>query len=345
MSKNNDSMKAFKKAKKVAAAQNISAKVAGEGSSQVSVKLPVPSSPGPRKVIPTPRVRPADPPQTSAATSGAPPSKKQKTIEPFNLDAPDFDVVEFVDQQIGPYGALPMDDVSLLRHLDFITQSSIKMAHMGAALYRTAQNLPLHATKAFMEEAKQEFDRMKGLKEELEVKVAKLEKDLKNENASSFALAASVWLAEDTTLRHKDSYVTDYQEGMHLKEELENARADYSELQGHLVSSVNAAYESLKEQVRIIAPEADLTLFSLDNVVRDGKIVPDDQDDDDVDPPPVPSAKVSASIAPPAGIVRPELDHDCQILNRDDGTVDVVPLQARPPSPRTDAAEQSSNLS
>ena len=46
MSKNNDSMKAYKKAKKAAAAQNISAKAAGEGSSQVLVKPPVPSSLG-----------------------------------------------------------------------------------------------------------------------------------------------------------------------------------------------------------------------------------------------------------------------------------------------------------
>ena len=90
---------------------------------------------------------------------------------------------------------------------------------------------------------------MKGLKEDLEVKVAKLEKDLKNEKARSFALAASGRLAEDTALRHKDSYVIAYREGMRLNEELENARADYSELQGHLVGSVTAAYENLKEQV------------------------------------------------------------------------------------------------
>ena len=121
MWKNNDSMKAYKKAKKAAAAQNISAKVAGEGSSQVPVKPLVPSSPGPRRVISTPRVCLAEPLQSFAATSGAPPNKKQKTIEPFNLDAPDFNAIEFVDQQIGPYGALAMDDVSILRHLDFMT--------------------------------------------------------------------------------------------------------------------------------------------------------------------------------------------------------------------------------
>ena len=109
--------------------------MAGEGSSQVPLKPPVPSSLGPRKVIPTPRFHQVDPPQTFAVASGVPPLKKQKTSEPFNLDAPDFDAIEFVDQQIAPYGGLSMDDVSLLQHLDFITKSSVKMAHMGAAIF------------------------------------------------------------------------------------------------------------------------------------------------------------------------------------------------------------------
>ncbi|XP_057724379.1 uncharacterized protein LOC130940291 isoform X1 [Arachis stenosperma] len=216
MSKNNDSMKAFKKAKKAAAAQNISVKAAQEGSSQTTMKLPVPGSPGQRRVIPTPRVRLVDPPQTSTAASSAPSSKKQKINEPFNLDAPDFDAVEFVDQQVAPYGTLSTDDVSLLQHLDFITRNSVKMAHMGAAIFRTVQGIPIHATKSFMEEAKSEFDRIKGLKEELEVKLAKVEKELEGEKASSIALAASLKLAEDMALKHKDSYVSAYRELVHL---------------------------------------------------------------------------------------------------------------------------------
>ncbi|XP_057761655.1 uncharacterized protein LOC130981912 [Arachis stenosperma] len=69
-----------------------------------------------------------------------------------------------------------------------------------------------------------------------------------------------------------------------LRDDLETARVDYAELQGHLVGSVTAAYENLIEQFRIVAPGADLTLVSLDNVVKDGKIVPDDPDDD-IEPP------------------------------------------------------------
>ena len=139
---------------------------------------------------------------------------------------------------------------------------------------------------------------MKGLKEELELKVTKLEKDLENEKVSSLSLAASLRLAEDTGMMHKESYVTSYREVMRLRGELESAREDYSELQGHLVGNVNAAYENLKEQVRIIAPEADLTLFILDNIVRDGNIVPDE-------------VKVSTSTFPPGEVGHSISDPDC----------------------------------
>ncbi|XP_016199519.1 uncharacterized protein LOC107640519 [Arachis ipaensis] len=101
MAKNNDSMKAFKKARKATASQNISTRADGEGSSQVPSKPSVPSSPGPRRMIPTPRVRLVDPSQSSAAFSSppaVPPSKRPWTVELFNMDAPDFDAIGFVDQ-------------------------------------------------------------------------------------------------------------------------------------------------------------------------------------------------------------------------------------------------------
>ncbi|KAL4355879.1 hypothetical protein AHAS_Ahas09G0030800 [Arachis hypogaea] len=133
MSKNNDSLKAFKKARKTTAAQNVPAKVVGEGSSQVLSKLSVPSSPGPRRMISTPRVRLVDPSSTSVGTSAppvTPPPKRPQTVEPFNLGALDFDAAGIVDQQIAPYGVMPTDDVSILRHLEFITRSGITLAHM-----------------------------------------------------------------------------------------------------------------------------------------------------------------------------------------------------------------------
>ena len=45
----------------------------------------------------------------------------------------------------------------------------------------------------------------------------KLKKELEGEKASSLALVASVRLAEDVALKHKESYVTSYREMMRLR--------------------------------------------------------------------------------------------------------------------------------
>ncbi|XLU99239.1 hypothetical protein S245_013579, partial [Arachis hypogaea] len=67
------------------------------------------------------------------------------------------------------------------------------------------------------------------------------------EKASSIALAASLKFVEDMALKHKDSYVSAYRELMHLRDDLETARINYGELQGHLVGSVTATSENLME--------------------------------------------------------------------------------------------------
>nr|XP_025664935.1 uncharacterized protein LOC112763495 [Arachis hypogaea] len=110
MVKSVDFMKAYRQAKKATAASKISAKTAEGESSQVPPKKPVSSASGPRKVVPTPQVRiiPSDPARQSTGTTSSPtvgpPPRKQKTVEPFDLDAPDFDAVGFVDNQIAPFG-------------------------------------------------------------------------------------------------------------------------------------------------------------------------------------------------------------------------------------------------
>ncbi|PWG75147.1 hypothetical protein DF186_14170, partial [Enterococcus hirae] len=109
-----------------------------------------------------------------------------------------------------------MDDVLILRYLDLMIRNSVKMVYMGVVLYRIIQNFFFNVIKEFMEEVKQEFDRMKGLKEEFEVKVVKLKKDLEYEKSSFFALAVSVRLVKDTVLRYKDSYVIFYREVIRL---------------------------------------------------------------------------------------------------------------------------------
>ncbi len=177
-------------------------------------KPSVPSSPGVKKVIPTPRVHLADPHVTSAAPSVAPPNKKQKTSEPFDLDAPDFNAIELVDQQIGPYGALSMDDVSILHHLNFITSNSV------AALSRVVMESPVRATRAFIENAKSEYDRIKSLKDELHAKVIKLELNVEKEKSRATTAEAAANLVEESKAKYKESYTCTYGELLETRERL-----------------------------------------------------------------------------------------------------------------------------
>ncbi|QHO20617.1 uncharacterized protein DS421_11g339510 [Arachis hypogaea] len=335
MVKSTDSMKAFRRAKKATTVQNLSAKASGEGSSQV--QQPTSNAFGSRKIITTPQVQtiPSDPvrPSSGAPTVAGPPPKCQKTAVSYDLNAKDFDGVGFATELIAPYGSILLDDVSILHHLDFIASSSIRVANVGAALSRVIKESPVRATKAFMEEAKAEFDRIKGLKDELDAKVTKLEMDMEREKSRATAAEAAANLAEEAAKKYKESYTRTYGELLEFKEKLESAQADYTELQGHLVGSVTDAYENLKAQVRVLAPELDLTLFSLDNVVEDGNIVPA-PDDEDEGPPLVPPEKVATTSASsvPSEADQPESDPDVQFLNRSDGTVDAVSIATIPPA-------------
>ncbi|XP_057739921.1 uncharacterized protein LOC130957034 [Arachis stenosperma] len=167
---------------------------------------------------------------------------------------------------------------------------------MGAALSQVIRESPVHATRAFMKDAKFEFDRIKGLKDELDAKVAKLELDLENEKSQATTAEASANLAEEMAKKSKESYTRTYAELLETRERLQSVQADYVELQGHLVDSVIDAYENLKAQVQVLAPELDLTLFSLDNMVEDGRIMPA-PDDEEEGPPLVLRDKVTVALA------------------------------------------------
>nr|XP_025616950.1 uncharacterized protein LOC112709271 [Arachis hypogaea] len=165
-----------------------------------------------------------------------------------------------------------------------------------------------------MEDAKSEYDRIKALKDELDTRVAKLELDVEKEKSRATTVEVSANLAEEMAKKSKESYTRTYGELLETKERLQSAQDDYAELPSHLVSSMTEMYENLKAQVRVLAPELDLTLFSMDNVVEDGMIVPtpNDEDDGPLSAPPAKSAAVSASTTPSAEVVPPEPEPDVE---------------------------------
>ncbi|XP_016206652.1 uncharacterized protein LOC107647034 [Arachis ipaensis] len=277
----------------------------------------------------------------SFPTAAGPPPKKQKTVRTYNLNDKEFDGVAFATELIAPHRKVPLDDISILHHLDFITSNSIRMANIGAALSRVIQESPVHATRAFMEDAKSGYDRIKTLKDELDAKVAELELDVEKEKDRATVAEAAANLSEEDAKKYKQSYTWTYGELLEAKERLQSAQDDYAELQGHMVSNMTEMYENLKEQVRVLAPELDFFLLSMHNVVEDGKIVPV-PDDEDEDPPLVPPPKASSAsttAAPSGEVVPPEPEPDVEILNGLDGVVNATPISTMPPSPKGAAAD------
>ena len=97
----------------------------------------------------------------------------------------------------------------------------------------------------------------------------------------------------------------------------------------HVAKGMDAMFENLKAQVRVLAPDLDLSLFSTDNVVVDGQIVPAPTEDE------VPMSDPKVSVENPTSPLvgdRPGVEAS----NRDDVAVDAVPISMFPPQPAVD---------
>ncbi|XP_057757090.1 uncharacterized protein LOC130976285 [Arachis stenosperma] len=333
MASGSDSMKVLRKTKKTVAAQNLQRKTSGEGSSQVPPKKLGSGPQGPRKNIPTPQVRvaPTDPPLASSGAASSPSSagpspKRQRTSGAYDLNDKNFDGVAFAEEHIAPYGYVPTDDVSIRKHLDFISSTSVRMANLSAALSRKFKKSPVNTTSASLENAKTKLERAEGLRLELEAKNIGLELSLEKEKARATEAEAVANLA-------RENYIQTYGELLRVKKKLQSSYYDYAELQEHIANGMTALYENLKAQVRVLAPHADLSLFSMNNIVEDGKIVPAPNEDETS----APNPKAKTSGAPSAETTRPEADPDVEILNGPDGVVGTVPISVIPTVPQ-DAA-------
>ncbi|QHO37073.1 uncharacterized protein [Arachis hypogaea] len=185
MASGSDSTKVLRKTKKTVVAQNLQRKTSGEGSSQVPPKKPGLGPQGPRMNIPTPQVRvaPPDPPLArsgvaSSPSSSGPSPKRQRTSGAYDLNDKNFDRVAFAEEHIARYGFVPTDDVSIDKHLDFISSTGIRIANFGAALSRKFKKSPINATSDSLGNAKTKLEKMEGLRLELEAKNIGLELSL-----------------------------------------------------------------------------------------------------------------------------------------------------------------------
>ena len=331
MSSQADSMKFLRRTKKSVAARNIEA---GEASARSSPQKTTVGVQTRSKTIPTPQFRAIsqDPPTSGPATSSpppfsGPPPKKQKTSQELaGFNDKDFDALGWIEQHILPQTFISTDDVSMEHHFQYMARSCVRMASLHAAIAREFKKSPIGATSSRLEKAQSELDKISQLKA---ARITELEASLEKEKTKATAAVAAAKTSEEMAKAATENYTRLYAELVETKEKLQSARDDFYELEGHVAKGMDAMFENLKAQVRVLAPDLDLSLFSTDNVVVEGKIVPAPNEDEvPVSDPKVPVANPTSPLAGDGSGV--------EVLNRDDGAVNAVPISMFPPQPSVD---------
>ena len=191
------------------------------------------------------------------------------------------------------------------------------MASLHAAIAREFKKSPIGATSSRLEKAQSEFERISELNA---ARITELEASLEKEKTKATAAVAAAKASEEMAKAATENYTRIYAELVETKERLQSAQDGFYELEGHVAKGMDAMFENLKAQVRVLAPDLDLSLFSTDNVVVEGKIVPAPNEDE------VPVSDPKVPVSPLAGD-----GSGVEVLNRDDGAVNAVPISMFPP--------------
>ncbi|RYR58275.1 hypothetical protein Ahy_A05g023933 isoform A [Arachis hypogaea] len=268
-----------------------------------------------------------DPPTSGPATSSpppfsGPPPKKQKTSQELaGFNDKDFDALGWIEQHILPQTFISTDDVSMEHHFQYMARSCVRMASLHAAIAREFKKSPLGATSSRLERTQSELDRISQMKA---ARITELEASLEKEKTKATAAVAAAKTSEEMAKAATENYTRLYTELVETKEELQSAQDKFCELEGHVAKGMDAMFENLKAQVRVLAPDLDLSLFSTDNVVVEGKIVPAPSEDE------VPMSDPKAPVENPTSPLVGDRS------GRDDVAVDAVPISMFPPQPAVD---------
>ncbi|XP_052114703.1 uncharacterized protein LOC127745648 [Arachis duranensis] len=139
-------------------------------------------------------------------------------------------------------------------------------------------------------------------------------------------------MAEGIKKKAEKSYTRVYGEKIDLQEKLKNPREEYAALQESVVEGMDKMFNNLKAQVQVLTPGVDLSLFSQDNIVVDGKIVPT-AEDEEKDPLPDPkSSGAQGGQASQTPEVQPEIVN-VKLSPSPPGAILAVLVSVHPPTP------------
>ncbi|XP_057753373.1 uncharacterized protein LOC130973027 isoform X2 [Arachis stenosperma] len=291
MTPNSAAMKILRATRKNVVARGIQLKEGGETAALSSPSKSDSSASASQKVIPIPASRPIPPISTSDSLTARPPPSSSEMIlaELEGIYDQSFDVIAWSEKHILPHSHISMDDdVSIKNHLQLLVRDGIRMAGICAALTRELEKTPLNATHNSLVASQAEVVSLKEAKRELEEERDALLSDLGKARAKAKQAEAALAMSDVLRKEAEESYTRVFGERLDLVDELTMARDKYVELEESVAEGVDEMFANLKAQFRVIAPEADLSLISLDNIVVDGKIVPAPEENEEV---PLPDPK------------------------------------------------------
>ncbi|PWG68123.1 hypothetical protein DF186_25760, partial [Enterococcus hirae] len=74
--------------------------------------------------------------------------------------------------------------------------------------------------------------------------------------------------AENMTKKTKEKYTRTYDELSETRKKLQSTQNNYAELQKHIINSITDIYKNLKTQIRILIPDVNISLFSMNNIMK-----------------------------------------------------------------------------
>ncbi|RYR63751.1 hypothetical protein Ahy_A04g021511 isoform A [Arachis hypogaea] len=290
MTPNSVAMKILRATRKNDVARGIQLKEGGETATLSSPSKSDSGASASRKVIPILESQPIPPISTlDSLTAHPPPSSSEMILaELEGIYDQSFDGLAWSEKHILPHSHISMDDVSIKNHLQLLVRDGIRMAGICVALARELEKTPLNATHSSLVASQAEVVSLKEAKRELEEERDSLLSDLGKARAKAKQAEAALAMSDELRKEAEESYTRIFGERLDLVDELTKARDKYAELKESVAEGMDEIFANLKAQIRVIAPEADLSLISLDNIVVDGKIVLAPEEDEEV---PLPDPK------------------------------------------------------
>ncbi|MED6186575.1 hypothetical protein PIB30_068043 [Stylosanthes scabra] len=216
-------------------------------------------------------------------------ARKQKNPEPKYgyINSKEFDHVGFAQEYlVGGNNKIPMDGENFLKNLDFVTRNCIK----AAAICQAAQNkvrgsvlVPegeVEQLRLRVKAAETEKKVIEGEKFELSSKVSKLEARLAVEAQDLEAVREALKKSEKERSECDEKYRKLYSEfklkienQKKLEVELQDAQELCDKFSNDAMLLAEEVAENLKDQIRALLPDFDVSLIGPDNKVVEGVIV------------------------------------------------------------------------